>query len=93
MKKRIPALLAAVLAVCLLAGCANWDESVYTDDPLGELSHYYQTDTPEETPALTTFVLPYLSGETLDPITCSDGIQWTLSCLLYEPLYRLNAQF
>ena len=39
MKKRIPALLAAVLAVCLLAGCANWDESVYTDDPLGELSH------------------------------------------------------
>lgn len=93
MKRRIAALLLAALSLLSLSGCANWDEGTYTDNPLGELSQYYQTDTVEETPALTAFVLPYLSGETLDPITCGDGIQLTLTTLLYEPLYRLSPQF
>ena len=77
MKRRIAALLLAALSLLSLSGCANWDEGTYTDNPLGELSQYYQTDTVEETPALTAFALPYLSGETLDPITCGDGIQLT----------------
>ena len=93
MKRRIAALLLAALSLLSLSGCANWDEGTYTDNPLGELSQYYQTDTVEETPALTAFALPYLSGETLDPITCGDGIQLTLTTLLYEPLYRLSPQF
>lgn len=93
MKKRFPALLLAVLTLFSLSGCANWDEGTYNSDPLSELSKYYQTDTPEETPALTSFVLPCLSGETLDPITCPDGVQLTVAALLYEPLYRLTPQF
>ena len=91
--KRILALLLAALTLLPLSGCTNWDENTYTDDPLGELSKYYQTDAVEETPALTVFALPYLSGETADPITCGDGIQLTLTALLYEPLYRLTPQF
>ena len=94
MKRRTLAfLLTGLLIPALLSGCANWDEETYTNDPLGELSKYYQTDIEEEIPALTSFSLPYRSGESLDPITCSDGIQLTLSTLLYEPLYRLTPQF
>ena len=93
MKRRLTALLLAALSLLSLPGCTNWDEGTYTDDPLSELSKYYQTDTVEEPPALTEFALPYLSGETADPITCGDGIQLTLSTLLYEPLYRLTPQF
>ena len=93
MKRRIAALLLAALSLLSLSGCANWDEGTYTDNPLGELSQYYQTDTVEETPALTAFALPYLSGETPDPLPCGDGIQLTLTTLLYEPLYRLSPQF
>ena len=82
MKRRITALLLAALSLFSLAGCASWDEGDYLNDPLSELSRYYQTDTQDETPALTTFALPYLSGETLDPVTCGDGVQHTLAALL-----------
>ena len=93
MKRRIAALLLAALTILPLTGCTNWDEGTYTDNPLGELSQYYQTDTVEDIPALTAFALPYLGGESLDPVTCGDGIQLTLTTLLYEPLYRLSPQF
>lgn len=91
--KRTLALLFTALTLFTLSGCANWDEGTYSNDPLGELAKYYQVDTEEETPDLTVFALPYLGGETLDPITCADGVQLTLSTLLYEPLYRLTPQF
>lgn len=91
--KRTLALLLTALTLFTLSGCANWDEGTYSNDPLDELAKYYQTDTEEETPDLTVFALPYLGGETLDPITCADGVQLTLSTLLYEPLYRLTPQF
>ena len=91
--KRTLALLFTALTLFTLSGCANWDEGTYSNDPLGELAKYYQVDTEEETPDLTVFALPYLGGETLDPITCAGGVQLTLSTLLYEPLYRLTPQF
>ena len=91
--KRLLALLLTVLTLLGLSGCANWDEGTYSNDPLDELAKYYQTDVEETPPALTVFALPYLGGETLDPITCADGVQLTLSSLLYEPLYRLTPQF
>lgn len=86
------ALLLSTLLALSLCGCANWDEETYGNDPLSELSEYYQPDVQEEAPALTDFVLPYLSGETWNPITCNDGVQTTLTALLYEPLYRLTPQ-
>lgn len=92
MRRCIAALLTALMLLSL-SGCTNWDEKLYTDDPLGELSKYYENDEDEEPPALTAFTLPYLSGESLDPVTCGDGVRLTLSPLLYEPLYRLNPSF
>lgn len=92
MNKRITALLLVLLTLAGLCGCASWDETAYDSDPLGELQQYYKPQ--EETvPALTAFVLPYRSSETADPIICSDGIQLTLTALLYEPLYRLTPDF
>lgn len=91
--KRIPALLLTALLLLSLSGCANWDESDYYNDPLSELSKFYQSDADEDSPALTVFALPYLDSESLDPITCDDGVQHTLSALLYEPLYCLTPTF
>ena len=93
MRKRLTALLLAALTLLSLSGCAAWEEGTPSNDPLRELYDYYQPDVPEETPALTSFVLPCLSGVTLDPITCPDGVQLTAAALLYEPLYRLTPQF
>lgn len=90
MKKHMIALLLA-LSMLVLAGCSNWDTSEL-DDPLSDLTDYYEKKD-EETPALTSFALPYFSNQTLDPVTCSDGAQLTLGTLLYEGLFALDDQF
>ena len=58
------------------------------------LSQYYQqSDSTKQDTRLTSFGLPYLQGETWDPITCADGAQQTLGALLYESLYTLGTDF
>ena len=89
MKKRILFLLLAGLM--LLSGCGNVDDSV-SDQVFDELSQYYQSDEPDTPAPLTAFVLPYLQGQTLDPITCPDGAPQTLGSLLYEGLFALDTQ-
>ena len=91
MKRRMIALLLALLMLAL-TGCGNWDTSEL-EDPLRDLTDYYETDEKEETPVLTAFTLPYFSNQTLDPITCPDGAQLTLGTLLYEGLFALDEQF
>ena len=74
-----------------VSGCGSWEENT---DPLTELIDYYNVET--EQPPLTTvtaFTLPYYAEKTLDPITCDDGIQHTVSTLLYEGLYQLDLNF
>ena len=44
-------------------------------------------------PGIDHFALAYHEGQTLDPITCSDGAQLQLTTLLYEPLFRLDGSF
>lgn len=39
------------------------------------------------------FVLPYLEGQPLNPLTCPDGVQQTVASLLYEGLFRLDQTF
>lgn len=90
MKKRILVLLLA--ALILLGGCGNVDDSVQ-DQIYDELSDYYQTEQEDAPAPLTSFVLPCLQGQTLDPITCLDGAQQTLGSLLYEGLFALDPQF
>lgn len=83
-----------VLVLCLsllLCGCAEESADTEEDDFLlvGDLS------TPDE-PLIHTassFTLPIYSGQTLDPITCSEGIQRSVSALLYEGLFTLSPSF
>ena len=93
MKKRLLALLLAMLSLLSLTGCGEWEDPA--QDGLYEtLAEYYgKTDKQDESPALTSFSLPYLVGETADPITCTDGTQQTLGLLLYEGLFALDPSF
>ena len=88
MKRFFCALLCAVL-LCGLSACADWDEQEQFDT----LAQYYRAESKEPDTALTDFVLPYSAGETLDPVTCADGYQLTLTRLLYQGLYELDAQW
>lgn len=64
-------------------------------DPIEDEPEYFDGET-EETPdklTISDFSLPVFSGATLDPILCSDGVQQTLSALLYEGLFGLSPSF
>ena len=91
--KRVFALLMLFLFLLSLTGCSNWEEP-QEDDFFQIMSNYYnKSETEDETPALTSFALPYLDGETAAPYTCLDGAQRTLGGLLYESLYVLDPAF
>lgn len=90
MKRSLLCLLLALVLLCT-TGCSDWEAA---DDPLGELSSFYQTENDEPEPEpLTALTLPYVSGETLDPVTATDTVQQTVGALLYEGLFALDEQF
>lgn len=89
MKRLLLVLTLSLLLI--LCGCAEESADLEEDDFLlaGDLS------TPDE-PLIHTassFTLPIYSGQSLDPITCSEGIQRSVSALLYEGLFTLSPSF
>ena len=87
-RNRLFALLCLVCTLSMLTGC-------WSDPPMDsmELPGQGSQEEPEEEVALpTSFALPYASDQTLDPVTCPDGIQQTVGSLLYEGLFRLDLQ-
>lgn len=84
--------LPLLLACALLTGC--WQTVPAESEALTPLpSTEEPTDTtPSRTILPEIFSLPYAPDQALDPITCPDGMQQTVSSLLYEGLFRLNAQ-
>ena len=81
--------LAFLLALaCSLSLCAC-NKSTETDDTT---PFWEREDKPEEKTA-PLFSLPYLANETLDPISCPDGVDQTISGLIYEGLFILNDRF
>lgn len=84
-------LVLSLTLLLLLCGCAEESADLEEDDFLlvGDLS------TPDE-PLIHTassFTLPIYSGQSLDPTTCSEGIQRSVSALLYEGLFTLSPSF
>lgn len=73
----------------LLSGC--WQEDPEEPDS-GQLLVSQEPAEPaqEETALPTAFALPYLPGQTLDPVTCADGMQQVVGALLYEGLFQLD---
>ena len=90
MKRSLVCLLLALVLLCT-SGCSSWDAA---DDPLGELSDFYQTENEEPAPEpLTAFTLPYIAGSTLDPVSATEPVQQAVDALLYEGLFVLDEQF
>ncbi|MEA4814360.1 MAG: ABC transporter substrate-binding protein [Oscillospiraceae bacterium] len=87
-KRQFIVLLALIF---LLAGCAK-DDVGSTD---GIISSEPDDSSSQQTAsaALTSFSLPYISGETWNPTDCSDGTQQVLGSLLYEGLFVLDRSF
>ena len=87
--------LKAICALCLvpafLTGC--WHEDTEEPDS-GQLLISQELAEPvqEEVILPAAFTLPYLSGQSLDPVTCADGMQQVVGALLYEGLFQLDTQ-
>ncbi len=79
---------AALLLALLLCSCtAEDDEENFWD------AQEQEPPQEESAPAdISAFALPYLVGQSFDPITCPDGVQLTAGTLLYEGLFALDAQ-
>ena len=90
--KRLSVLLLALAALLGLSGCWDSDSPPVNEEDFWALE---QNDAaPEEgAPAETVFTLPYLNSQTLDPISCSDGVQQAVGALLYEGLFSLDETF
>ena len=94
--RRLLALLLTA-SICLLAGCASWEDDLAEDEgwdgyqQMTEAEPEVPEETPPEYPA--AFSLAYHKDQSLDPISCSEGVQEAVASLLYEPLFRLDGQF
>ena len=88
MKKRLVFL--ALAACLLLTACSNLDRPD-PSDPLSIISGSGDSSADAEPDtALRSFSLPYCKTQTLDPVTCPDGIHQTLGALLYDGLFALD---
>lgn len=90
MKKHFLKLLCLLLPVLVLTGC--WQEEPPEDTGLIH-SGQELPEEPEESPSPLLperFSLPYAPDQSLDPLTCPDGMQQTAASLLYEGLFRLG---
>lgn len=93
MTRRLTALFLALVLALSLSGC--WGAEPEPDGFWDEAPPADASETPDSTdrPQVAAFALPYLSGQSLDPITCIDGVQQTVASLLYEGLFVLDGQF
>ena len=92
MTRRLTALALALVLALSLTGC--WEAEPEPDDFWNDDPSSPTEETPRREPAqISDFTLPYLSGQTFDPVTCIDGVQQTVGALLYEPLFTLDTSF
>ena len=89
MRHRLLRAICIALLPLLLSAC-------WQDAPPVESSLLPQEEEPSDTGSLSLpeqFSLAYAPGESLDPITCADGMQQVVASLLCEGLFRLGPDF
>lgn len=98
MKRRLALLLAA--ALLMMSGCAALPEPDDLHELEDERENYQpipqpESEAPEEEAPVypEAFALPYHPNQTLDPVSCGEGVQETVASLLYEPLFTLDGTF
>ena len=80
MTRRLTAL--ALVLTLSLTGCC-WEAEPEPDDFWGDELPPEEQETSQREPAqISDFTLPYLSGQTFDPVTCIDGVQQTQALAL-----------
>ena len=91
MKKCLRIWMALLLPVLLLTGC--WQEE--PPEEIEDVLPVVEEEKPEERKTIfpECFALPYMPGQSLDPINCADGMQQVAASLLYEGLFRLDHSF
>ena len=87
--KRIQILCLLGAVTLLLSGC--WTEAP-VESANGLLGDQEPADQQEEVILPAAFTLPYDPDQTLDPVTCADGMQQVAGSLIYEGLFRLDRQ-
>ena len=86
------ALCAALLPALLLSAC--WQDLPASENPSLPIAE--ETEDPQSAEDRTLperFALPYAPDQTLDPVTCTDGMQQVVASLLCEGLFRLGPDF
>ena len=83
--KRIQILCLLGAVTLLLSGC--WTEAP-VESANGLLGDQEPADQQEEVILPAAFTLPYDPDQTLDPVTCADGMQQVAGSLIYEGLFR-----
>lgn len=92
MKFRLLKISCLLLCLTLLTGC--WQAEPDLPDT-GDLMTEEEPAPPVQEDILLpdAFSLPYSAAQTLDPITCPDGMQQVVASLLYEGLFALDETF
>lgn len=86
--KKCSLIFACALCLGLLSGCWHAEAEPADAERLPMEEETEATQAPLALPA--EFSLPYSADQTLDPVTCPDGMQQTVGALLYEGLFALN---
>ena len=85
----------ALRLLCLLSAMAFLLSGCWTEAPVESVNGLLGEEEAEEEAEVilpAAFTLPYQPDQTLDPITCGDGMQQVVGSLLYEGLFRLDHQ-
>jgi len=88
---KVKSVFLCLLSTLLLTGC--WQEELPAETNPSLIGEEELTPVENHTILPEHFSLPYNPGQSLDPVTCPDGMQQVVSSLMYEGLFRLSPEF
>lgn len=96
MKHYIKILMCMTISAALLCSCTHSPEKrdgILPNQSVTESGSAGSTSSEKPVVLPDSLSLPYYTGQSLDPITSPEGVQQTVSALLCEGLFELDASF